>query len=753
MQTRGYKQRESVVPGLSLTAIPVVFDGDEIQGGTLPYEDEEQLAKLRADHDESHVFHRAGDAVLAIPVDQSADGLGEPARLSVEGDRLAVRLVRESLIRYFETLPYRMRRRVPIELVVTSRDLVPELVDPSQGNVQGVSIHPSYEVHVRMLYPRGRDPVCVVAVDSRVRAAISLTAKDLLDQGMDLLGKYVVSPDDGRLIGRVASSDGDELLLEDYRDSDKVKASECRLESRVENLIQCLAHLCGVDLGTLRARLDRAGFRITGAEGKKEAVERLHGHLKSATLTAANGVTFQFGDVLRLGNDTGLIPTRFSLPTFVFDPTGNKSHHWHDDGLNLYGPFDAEFFSKKDPRVSVVTPGDYQGEVEVFLRRLKDGIGNSKRFDKGLVRKYHLNGCRFDLFPFDEGTNSPHAYREACLNAMDSGPFDLALVVTREEFHNLHGEENPYLVTKAALMSQGVPVQEIEVETLRERGIQYILNNVALACYAKLGGIPYTIAAPTLLAHELVIGLGSVQLQEERLSERSRVVGITTVFNTDGTYLLTNVAREVRYGRYVEELKASLASCVEEVSTRNAWQSNDKLRLVFHVFKPLKDSEAQAVKAFVESLTDYDVEFAFLTLSQEHPFTMLDRDQKGVRDYESKMTKGKLVPPRGWAVRIGGRELLMALTGPAQIRTPYQGAPHPVLLRLHRESTFGDLNYLAQQAYNFTFLSWRSFSPASLPVTVSYSRLIGRLLGQLGGLQNWNPDMLRTRLRTSRWFL
>jgi len=50
-------------------------------------------------------------------------------------------------------------------------------------------------------------------------------------------------------------------------------------------------------------------------------------------------------------------------------------------------------------------------------------------------------------------------------------------------------------------------------------------------------------------------------------------------------------------------------------------------------------------------------------------------------------------------------------------------------------------------------MSWRSFFPASMPVTISYSDLIAKLLGELKDIPNWNPDMLITKLSESRWFL
>jgi hypothetical protein len=421
--------------------------------------------------------------------------------------------------------------------------------------------------------------------------------------------------------------------------------------------------------------------------------------------------------------------------------------------LNEFGPFDSEFFAKKEPKIAVITPREYQGEVEVFVRQLKDGLPKSDRFVKGFVRKYNLVNCQTDVFPFDMGNDVPVSYRETCLEALQSD-YDLALVVIREAFHELTGDDNPYLVTKAVLMSHGVPVQEVEIETIREASRQYTLNNIGLACYAKLGGIPFTIPAAPGLAHELVIGLGSAVLRESRLGEERRVVGITTIFSGDGQYLLSNTSKEVDYEHYVEELLSTLKSCLQEIERRYAWQKGDTVRLVFHVFKPLKNLEAVTVKKFVEELTDFSVEFAFLNLIRRHPFNLFDKNQPGVQDWTaSGATKGTLVPERNFGIRIGPRQMLLTLTGPAQLKTPTQGCPKPVLVALHSESTFTDMNYLTHQVLKFSFISWRSFFPNTLPVTISYSQFIATLLGQLEDVTNWNPDLLRTKLRTSRWFL
>ena len=46
--------------------------------------------------------------------------------------------------------------------------------------------------------------------------------------------------------------------------------------------------------------------------------------------------------------------------------------------------------------------------------------------------------------------------------------------------------------------------------------------------------------------------------------------------------------------------------------------------------------------------------------------------------------------------------MLLSVTGPRDMKLPLQGLPRPLLLKLHRESTFTDLEYLTGQVFRFT---------------------------------------------------
>ena len=189
------------------------------------------------------------------------------------------------------------------------------------------------------------------------------------------------------------------------------------------------------------------------------------------------------------------------------------------------------------------------------------------------------------------------------------------MVQIEEAFHGLPADINPYFITKRAFLTHQIPVQQFEFETAQKSGPQlgFVLNNMALATYAKLNGIPWLLKTSPPMFHELVIGLGSANVGEGRFGDRERYVGITTVFNNDGNYYLSNVSKAVPSTRYREALLTSLRDVIAKVRDEMNWQPKEPVRLIFHAsFKPFNREEIESVKALIQELGDYDVEYAFL---------------------------------------------------------------------------------------------------------------------------------------------
>jgi hypothetical protein len=559
-----------------------------------------------------------------------------------------------------------------------------------------------------------------------------------------------------KLAGVVRSVHGDVVDVETATGLTRMDAAELWVEARGDNIKTLLGLLAPRHARQVYDRLGQLIHdHITGGPARLNKLTEIGQSLaKLGPQPLCAGVTASIQPPLRAVRRGGpLHVQQLPEPTFVFDYSGDKTHQYAEHGLTKFGPFDAEAFTPKRPNLVVVTPSQYQGTVEGFVNGLLHGIPGTA-FADGLIRRYQLTGATTKMIAFD-GPRDAAGYRQACRKALEQNEkIDLAVVVVSAGQRHLTGNDSPYLVSKSTFMSQGVPVQEFQVENMRGDGVPHKLKNASLASYAKLGGTPFVVKVQARpMAHELVIGLGSASHMDRRMGPTERSVGITTVFNVDGNYLVSNTSREASYDQYADELLKALVTCIEQVKHDRGWQPKDTVRLVFHVFKPFKDREAQAVKQLVDFLAgDFlNVEYAFVNISEDHPWALIDEDAAGVSAYGK--TKGRMVPIRGHAVALGEREMLLSTVGPRDVKLPIHGLPQPLLLKLHRESTFTDLDYLAGQVLRFTAMSWRRPYPSAKPVTIFYSELIAGLLGDLRSVTNWNSDLIGTKLRNSRWFL
>lgn len=769
-----------VLPNLVANFLPVRFRGSgSFPVDVLPFESHERLAVLRTKLRGTHVVTRDDNRTVCVPLTPAAPEVGVREKFTIgEHRRIAMRLVREALINEVVGMRYKLRsfRRPAFVSRYRQQDLLAACAGEHRDVLGGLHIFPEYHLETRVSGPNSQ-PGIIVGLKTRYE--IELTVAELLDRGLALEGRYVLAetgevphhPDLDehayrRLVGAVDSVHGRRLSLRDAPAMPKVDAAEAWLEGRLDVFKDVLAALTSGRHGPLLDRIEEAAFGLTGAEGRLARITALARRLaEPGPLPIAVGVEVDIGPPIG-GEPSGtnairIRSSRFDEPTFVFDPSGDKTSKSAAKGLAEFGPFDSQLFTPRRPRIVVVTPRAFQGNVEVFMNAFRQGVPDAKVFTQGFARKYRLTDCDIIIEPFDAtGPCDAVAYRDACLAAARRDPKpNLALVITSEAQETLQGNDSPYLVSKSTLMGQGIPVQEMQIETIRRADIANPLDSMALQCYAKLGGIPFVIAARRTIAHELIIGIGSSAIKPSRFGPPERVVGITTVFSADGNYILSNTSREADYERYPQELLRALHVCIDEVKQRNAWQPDDAIRLIFHVFKALKETEAEAVKSLVKGLLAEfrAVEFAFVHVIDDHDWQLFDTTSDGgataIMPSGNRQRKGRFVPRRGHAVLVSPTEVLVTVTGPYDIKRPTHGLPRPLQLKLHPSSTFTDIEYLAGQAFRFTALSWRRFYPSNRPITIMYSDLIASLLGRLRHVRNWNADILRTAFPTSRWFL
>ena len=785
-----------------MNVAPVGFSQERFRVGRVVYEGEEHYEDLRLRHEHTHVFRfDARDGKIAnVAVADGVSPLGDVETVPVEEHLLLLgKAVQRSILGWLAGRLTIIKRGQPLSFwggvndsKLLSRAVEGVAAGPRASNLRvdpRIEVAVRYAMDTRLLWPLGDDvrPYLGLLVDLRTTNVIDVPVEELLDLGVQLTGKYVCKrgedTDDVVLprletIGMISEVDGGRLLLTDSRGAEEVDAGEVLIEPRQENMEEVLEALYGRHAPNIISRLRQLRGPYGSAAGKLQKIQHtLEGLRKRHNVVLDGGdLAVTFGELLARGSPYFPEIIETDRPNFLFGAQGRETGRQPDYGVRRFGPYKHMFHSKNEPLIAVVCEASRRGRVEQFAESLRSGFSEeawrevmrrrrgrpkANPFDGGLLDKFRLTRVLYEYEQVN-GTSAGE-YRaaiERLLGRLPRTP-DLALVQTRERFKRLRGNDNPYFISKAAFMGAGVPVQAVTEEKIEAEDGQlpYILNNVALASYAKLEGTPWVISTRGPSSRELVIGLGYTEVGEGRLGDKTRYVGITTVFQGNGRYLLWGLTREVEFENYAEALLSSLHTTIRHVKQQDDWQPGDRVRLVFHVYKPLKNSEIEAIKELVDDLVqeEYGVEYAFLDLSSQHMYQLFDPGQGGV-GYQTESgkwrKKGKGVPERGICVQLDRRRALLHLAGPRELKTDEQGAPQPLLIEVHPDSDLDDLTYLTRQIYNFTFLSWKSFFPATEPVTILYSRLIARILGNLRLVAGWDSRVISVgALRDNKWFL
>ena len=767
----------------TLNGVIVGVDGDpSLRVGVQSYRSDEQLRELRKEHRQTHLFRRERGTIVSVSLLAGTDPVGdhEEVRKLKDSASLVAVLALDMLLRYFHGLGRPIWQYKPLRIVSNKgSDQLLHRALPDGVSVPGwLEQRVSYVFDTRVVYPDRAPPTVLLACNVKTCNFISTSCADLLKAGIHLEGRYVQTAglsDDSRLsakprlVGKVIGVQGDKLVLDDHADGyDNVLAADAMLEPRHENMKWCIGELLPEHAGTILSRLDGLASQVNAGPERLRRIVAMFDHLRSQTFELAPGLSFTMGSVLKHSSSSTWFPKQevISRPPLVFSPLPGRTDSWNERGLDKHGPYDQRSFTPRRPSIAVICQAEVQGQVEQFVRKFLDGmpeisVGHPqnarKPYERGFIRRFALEHVDTTFFTALE--RSASAYRDACRRAIahaaDKGfEWTLALVQIDDAFHLLAGDQNPYLVTKAAFMKQHVPVQEVTIEKMATLAsdLVYIMNDISLATYAKMGGTPWLLSAEAPVAHELVIGVGSHHTAGPRIGARNRVVGITTVFTGDGRYLLSSRTGTVPYAEYPMAILETLERALNEVRQDQNWLPNDSVRLVFHVFKPFKNTEVEAVKKLMARLGITEAAFAFVHVVDDHPFLAFDENNAGVTG-PGGSKKGTFAPERGTMLKFTRDEALIAFSGARELKRPSDGLPKPVLLRLHPDSTFKDITYQTRQAFAFSCNSLRGFAPAPLPITVLYSELIATLLNNLESVTGWDAEAMFGRIGRTRWFL
>jgi hypothetical protein len=384
---------------------------------------------------------------------------------------------------------------------------------------------------------------------------------------------------------------------------------------------------------------------------------------------------------------------------------------YYDQMVLAYQPYSLELYQNKQINIGIVCPMEYQGETEGFIKKIEAKLKEVFHF-KSL--NFHFKTIRNkDLESYKEVL-----YDEALLKC------ELIYVIVDEAQEKLSPNNSPYYVCKAKFIGNGIPTQDVQIETIRQNLNAFTMTNIALNSYAKLGGTAWTIEKEDKLKDELVIGIGSTLLQNGQF-----VLGIAQIFHNDGRYMAGDCSPLSSFTNYAENLEnhlfKTLQPLVKEMSKSGTF------RLIFHLFKSASEEyEIKAINGLKEKLSNYNFEFALVHLAYGHNFRLYYND--GNSDIK-----------QGTYIQLSKHSALLHFVSKSDL---------PLKIDLDKRSTFTSLFYIAKQVYWFSHLSHRSYMPSKRTVTIMYPSLMAKMTEELKKVDGWDYERLKA-VSDKLWFI
>lgn len=408
-----------------------------------------------------------------------------------------------------------------------------------------------------------------------------------------------------------------------------------------------------------------------------------------------------------------------SPPKLRFDFSSNYAEDTYSKrGLKKYGPYDSNLFPQDEIRCAILFPTEYEKEKQILINGLTNGESSFEGFK--WFFKVPLN------FIEDIAFNSQNVMLLVERIPANICP-DIVYVLLPKNHTDL------YRKIKLKLLMNGIPSQMITPEKLNDSvSRQYTLENIALASYAKVGGTPWTIST-SKNENNLIIGVSRAQDYSKKY-----LVGFVTLFTNDGDFLfMHSKAPVIDWDQYVTGLSELISSAINEY--KNIYETPNSIIVHFHK-RPGK-REIEAIENAL-CIAGENIPYAIIHLNEYSNFKLFDTSHT------------TYIPPRGLKVNLSFHEVLLLLDGRIRDKRVGIGVPRVLDIRMDKRSTLSLDKFpdLVKQIYDFSYINWRGFNAKAIPVTLNYSKLIARMVIELG-IQNWNQIITEGKLRDKSWFL
>ncbi len=397
-------------------------------------------------------------------------------------------------------------------------------------------------------------------------------------------------------------------------------------------------------------------------------------------------------------------------------------------GMRTYGPYDSSVFDRDRINCAVIYAQGSARERDLLVNGLINGDGPFAGFHKLFRIPLEFVSER----PL--AADSPDEIQRAARLLIGQSPHPELVFLIASKRH-----EVIYSATKAFLLGNGVPNQVVLVDKLRSADQRpWVLESIALQCYAKIGGTPWTVATPDN-RRELVIGVSRAQDRQKNL-----IIGFVTVFANDGDYLFMQSTSPTPVPiNQPDDYRDALTKLIVDAYREYAKARGEPESVILHLCK--RAGRLREIDAIQRAMVEIGkkLPYALVHLNDDTNYRLFDTSH---RTY---------VPETYLTAEVSDHSRLLLLDGRLGDERRKRGLPRILEINLdHRSQGFESMDFprLVSQIVNFSRINWRGFNAQASPATLNYSKLIADLVADIGAPQ-WNAIIGDGRLADKAWFL
>lgn len=291
---------------------------------------------------------------------------------------------------------------------------------------------------------------------------------------------------------------------------------------------------------------------------------------------------------------------------------------------------------------------------------------------------------------------------------------------------------NHYFFLKYNFIKNNLALQVVNYRKLGERNsLKWSTSNLALAMFAKMGGIPWVVKPSN--SDCLILGIGSSHKMDRQTGNITKYFAYTVCLDSSGLYkTLEILADETSKTNYLEKLKSNLISLLKGGKLENY------KTCVLHLPFKIKQDEITAISEAIQEISN--LEFVAIKVNLNNK-------------YFGYSFHNTLVPYESSFVKLSRSEYLVwfegLLYGKEVVDKRLSNPVHIQFLNLGNQRVFDERRYL-QDVLNLSGANWRGFNAKSIPISIYYSQIIAKYTEAFENIEGYDENAISN---DRPWFL